>query len=278
MSQDEPQKIAFNTSLPRSGSTLLQNILSQNPRFYCSPTSGLFDLLYNARAFYSESPLFLAQDEATMRRAILGYVGGGMRGYCAAVTDRPVCVDKSRGWLHNYEWVEMFHPNPKMLVCVRDLRAILSSLEKLWRKNRHLRDPEDNPSRSNMTTIRNRVAHWMTNLPVGPPLLRLLDAMERGVDKKVHIVRFEDLTSRPEATMKRVYEFLEEPIFAHDFENVAQATQEDDRQHGVYGDHTIRAKVQPVPLDYREMLGEPVCAHIKQNYGVFYSRLYPELK
>ena len=39
----------FISGLPRSGSTLLQNILSQNPRFYCSPTSGLFDLLYNAR-------------------------------------------------------------------------------------------------------------------------------------------------------------------------------------------------------------------------------------
>ena len=35
---DEP-KIFFNSSLPRSGSTLLQNILAQNPRFHCSATS-----------------------------------------------------------------------------------------------------------------------------------------------------------------------------------------------------------------------------------------------
>src|SRR5215212_7468458 len=119
------KKIFFNSSLPRSGSTLLQNILAQNPRFYCSPTSGVFDLLYGSRAFVSESHLFKAQDPALMKRAFLGFCQGGLKGYYAAVTDRPVVVDKSRGWLHHYDWLDLFHPKPKILVCVRDLRSIL---------------------------------------------------------------------------------------------------------------------------------------------------------
>jgi sulfotransferase len=273
-----PQKICFNSSLPRSGSTLLQNILAQNPRFYCSPTSGMFDLLYGARELYSNLHLIKAQDPATMKRAFLGFCRGGLRGYYEGVTDRPVVVDKSRGWLHQYEWIEMFHPNPKILVCIRDLRAILSSMEKLFRKNRHIKDPEDHPVRSNMTTVRNRVGHWLNNPPVGPALLRLIDAIERGVDKRLHFIKFEELTARPEPTMKRVYEYLEEPYFAHDFEHVEQATVEDDAQHGFYGDHTIRPNVQPVALDYREVLGEQACTQIKQSYGLFYAKFYPDLK
>jgi sulfotransferase len=129
-----------------------------------------------------------------------------------------------------------------------------------------------------MTTVRNRVGHWLGNPPVGPALLRLIDAVERGVDKHVHVIKFEELTARPEPTIKRVYEYLEEPYFAHDFEHVEQATVEDDAQHGFYGDHTIRPNVRPVPLDYREVLGEQACVQIKQSYGLFYAKFYPDLK
>lgn len=35
------QKIFYNSSLPRSGSTLLQNVFNQNPDMYATPTSGV---------------------------------------------------------------------------------------------------------------------------------------------------------------------------------------------------------------------------------------------
>src|SRR5687768_5831702 len=53
-----PKTIFFNSSLPRSGSTLMQNILAQNPQFYCSPTSGVIGALGMARAQYSENETF----------------------------------------------------------------------------------------------------------------------------------------------------------------------------------------------------------------------------
>lgn len=40
-----PPSIAFQSSLPRSGSTLFSNIVGQNPAFHVTPTSGLLDLL-----------------------------------------------------------------------------------------------------------------------------------------------------------------------------------------------------------------------------------------
>lgn len=62
------EKIFFQSSLPRSGSTLLQNILGQNPDFYTTPTSGLVELLYRSRNGYSDSSEFKAQDEETMKK------------------------------------------------------------------------------------------------------------------------------------------------------------------------------------------------------------------
>jgi hypothetical protein len=37
--------IFFNSSLPRAGSTLFQNLIGQNPEFYVTPTSGLIELI-----------------------------------------------------------------------------------------------------------------------------------------------------------------------------------------------------------------------------------------
>ena len=50
------QKLFFQSSLPRAGSTLLQNIVAHNPDFYSSPTSGLVDLMLGTRIGYNENP------------------------------------------------------------------------------------------------------------------------------------------------------------------------------------------------------------------------------
>src|SRR5688500_18398279 len=127
----EEKKIFFNSSLPRSGSTLLQNILAQNPRFYCSPTSGVITLLESARLAFVDGPPFKAQDPKAMQAGFRGLCRAALHGFYAGVTDKPLCVDKSRMWLLNYEWLEWFYPAPKILVCVRDLRDIVGSMEKL---------------------------------------------------------------------------------------------------------------------------------------------------
>src|SRR4029434_2006075 len=72
------QRIVFNSSFPRSGSTLLQNILAQNPRFYCTPTSGVLNLLQGARTQFSTAPMFKAQDADLMRAGFLVFCRRGL--------------------------------------------------------------------------------------------------------------------------------------------------------------------------------------------------------
>ena len=92
------EKIFFNSSLPRSGSTLLQNILGQNPDFYVTPTSGVLELVFAARANYTDSPEFKAQDHQLMKDAFLGFCKEGVEGFFNSITDKKYVIDKSRGW------------------------------------------------------------------------------------------------------------------------------------------------------------------------------------
>ena len=64
------EKLFFQSSLPRAGSTMLQNILAQNPDIYATPTSGVLELIYAARANYSTSPEFKAQDAELMKQGL----------------------------------------------------------------------------------------------------------------------------------------------------------------------------------------------------------------
>ena len=62
------EKIFYQSSLPRAGSTVLQNIMAQNPDIYATPTSGVLELIFGARANYTTSPEFIAQDAEIMKK------------------------------------------------------------------------------------------------------------------------------------------------------------------------------------------------------------------
>ena len=83
------KRILFNSSLPRAGSTLLQNIVADNPDFHCTPTSGFLDLLLGAKQSYNNSSEVKAQDAELMKKAFLGYCHNAMHGYFNALTDKP---------------------------------------------------------------------------------------------------------------------------------------------------------------------------------------------
>lgn len=59
--------------MPRSGSTLLQNILGQNPDFYVTPTSGLLELIFGVRHNFTNCAEFKAQDPRTLKAAYLSF-------------------------------------------------------------------------------------------------------------------------------------------------------------------------------------------------------------
>jgi sulfotransferase len=237
--------IFFNSSMPRAGSTLLQNVLAANPSIYATPTSGLLAMINAAKKVYTSSPMFKAQNPSAMKTGFLHFCRSGMEGYFRGLT----------------------------IVCmVRDLREILASMEKNHRRHPDKWDAGTDQTAESRITVGERVAAWMREKPVGTTLKSLKEVFHRGYDKHILFVRFEDFCENPSREMEKIYAYLELPLFAHDFKSIAQITQEDDRFHGRYGDHIITPEIKPVLPRAQKLLGEKLSAAIFEKNAWYFQK------
>ena len=256
----------FIAGLPRSGSTLLANILAQNPRFHTTGTSGIMDIMFGVRNNWDKLIEFQAapNDEAKIR-----VLRGILDGFYADV-DKPVVFDKCRGWLSLLEMAEtVLGYKAKVIVPVRDVRDVLASFEKLWREtSKTAQVPQEHPNYFKFQTVQGRCDVWLSaEQPLGLAYNRITDAIVRGYKDRMYFVDFDDLTREPKKVIDDIYKFLgEEDEFAHDFDYVKQVTWEDDTVYGFKGLHDIRSKVEPMPAQWPVILGEFVKDLEKLNF------------
>lgn len=268
------EKVFFQSSMPRSGSTIFQNIIGQNPDFYVTPTSGMLELVFGARANFSTSPEFKAQDAQLMEQGFINFCKQGMEGYFNGITDKKYIMDKSRGWGVYRPFLESFYPDPKVICLVRDLRSVVASYEKIYRKNPLKHDPIRDDSTGRGTIVHKRVDEWMaaTNT-IGRAVERIKESMRLGHDSKMLFVRYEDLCLNPEFEMRKVYEFLGLPQFEHDFDNIQQITKEDDEVYGLTSDlHTIRPSLSLNQPDFKQVLGVDICNWLYDTYKWYFDK------
>jgi sulfotransferase len=264
------KKIFYNSSFPRSGSTLIQNILGQNPDIHVTPTSSVSQILYNARAIYSHNEAFKAQDRIKMTRGIQGLLKAAIYGFYNNITTKPYVIDKCRSWSSEYKFINEFDPNPKIICMVRDIRAIFSSLEKKFRQNPLIDSGVSNWDELRGTTTEKRVSFWCNNAPIGPVLDKIQQCILDGTHDNILFIKFEDLCTQPAKELHKIYEYLNIPYYNHNFEYIEQVTHEDDKFHGIYGDHKIRPTLAPVENDYTNILGSRICDLITTGYPWFY--------
>lgn len=257
--------------MPRSGSELLNVILHQNPDIYGSLTSPLLEYQFAARGNYNLAEV-KSQDPELMQKAFLAMCAGMAQSYYSAITDRPIVCDKNRGHIHYYEWIDQWNPNPKMICMVRDLRSIIASMERVFRKNRHSPEGPDNPSQlANMTT-EDRIKHWLSTQPIGLALQRTLDCFQRGIDKNILFIRYEDLCANPQETMNGIYKYLDMPSFEHDFQNLTKEVAEDDSHFGIFGSHKVEKEIKPVlENSWSDVLNERLSFGIKQSFPWYFN-------
>ncbi len=252
--KESEKKYYFIAGMPRAGSTLLANILGQNPRFHVTGTSGIMDVMFGVRNSWDKLVEFKASPNEPAKIRVLR---GILDSYYSDV-DKPVVFDKCRGWLSLLEMAEtVLDQKAKVLVPVRDIRDVLASFEKLWRNSSKTRQlGQESANYINFQTVQGRVAIWMKNdQPVGIAYNRITDALVRGFGDRMFLVDFDDMTRRPQEVFSKIYEFLGEKPFEHNFEYVEQITWEDDSVHGLKGLHDIRNKVEPMEPQWPKILG-----------------------
>ena len=267
------KKTIFVTGLPRAMTTLLCNVLANNPRIGGGETSPLLEYIYGARYNFSTTPeVKSALSDEEMTDSFLAFCKAGMNAYAEQITQKEIYLDKSRGWIHYAPFLWKFNPEAKIIVCIRDLRSIVSSLEKKWRENPEIIDSRDQPQNQDFVTIDQRANHFLNDAPLGIALKRLHNALTTKTLDKMYVVKAEDFTQNPEKSMKGVYDFIAEPYYEMDYKNIKQVTIENDRisDFGIYGDHKIRTSIEALPKDSNEILGTQICQQIKASFGWFY--------
>ena len=267
----DKQTIFYQSSLPRAGSTLLQNIIGQNPKFHVTPTSGMIDMMLGTRIGYNGNHESKAGDLKQWKEGFYAYCREGFKGYVGALTDKPYILDKNRAWGSYYPLLSEILPNPKILFLVRDLRAVFASMEKKFRANPDIDGGEINNITLQGITTQQRVEQWAICHPVWYALNKLQQSI---LDKSVNnffILRYEDLCTNPEPVLNGIYNFFDIEPYKHNFNKIDQITVEDDTVHGIYGDHTIRNTLGMLPNDSKEILGEYTYNWIYNNFEWFFN-------
>jgi sulfotransferase len=244
-----PKTVYFLAGLPRSGSTLLANVLAQNPRFHVTPTSGIVDMLVNVRNHWDHNDAFRAMERKLSERVKSDVLRAMLQAYFGHA-EPPVCIDKNRYWAEFLEMAAVLvggRERVKVLMTVRDLRDVLASFERLYRKTAALGQlPQEAGMALKFKTALGRVQVFIDDAqPVGRAYNAIRDAVTRGWKDRMYFVDYDALTRRPQQTLEGIYRFLGETSHAHDFDHVEQVTFEDDYVYGFKDLHIIRPKVEP---------------------------------
>lgn len=238
------RRFHFISGLPRSGSTLLAALLRQNPRFQAgmtSPVGSLFTGMLNQLGAGSEfGPVV---DRQTRRRMLHGLFDS----YYAGDLEREVVFDTNRLWSARLPAIVDLFPKAKVIACVRNVAWVMDSMERLYRANPFeqtklfVDDSERSTVYSRVDTLAQR-----TRL-VGFAWAALKEAYYGEQAKSLLLVDYDLLAQAPERVLRLVYEFLGEPWFAHDFEQVAYDAPAFDEALGISGLHRVRPRVAIEP-------------------------------
>lgn len=230
----------FISGLPRSGSTLLSALLLQNPRFHAGMTSPVGSLFSSMLGQFSAGSEFGSVIGVEQRRRLLR---GLFESYYADQAEKDVVFDTNRLWCAKLPAIVDLFPGAKVIACVRNVAWVMDSLERLYRANPYENtklfsdDAERNTVTSRVETLAQR------NRLVGFAWSALKEAYYGEQAGSMLLVEYDLLTQAPERVMRLVYEFIGEPWFDHDFDNVHYDAPEFDQALGLSGLHRVRRKV-----------------------------------
>ena len=246
------------SGLPRSGTTLLSTILKQNPKFSAGITNPLNEAMANAIKAFSV-PGVSTQCSEKQRLAILNGMIDGF--YADEKCD--VAFNTSRFWTSYLPLIDLLRPDAKVICCVRDIPWILDSFEKLYIQSPTIYTNAmygESPEYPILDDVYRR-ADLCTKVIIGRALNSLKQGFFSPFRDKIFIVEYDLLASNPKETIKQIYDFIDEPLFKHNFNDVENSYDEYDLALQSKGLHTIRKKVE---LQKRNPIIPP---DVWQNYS-----------
>lgn len=269
----------FLTGLPRSGSTLLAQLLAHHPDVHCDGMSSpLHHMIENVRHKLADDSFFLSRLDndwdGTYQR--LTGVYRGMISNWMDNHERPVSIDKNRGWLRSIEATHYLDPEAKFVVCIRELSQIFGSIENAHKKSIILAYRDHIPQHSEFSRSE---LHFSPGGVVGGPLKSLLEYIEESSNNypdlinKVYFVAYEPLITNTVQTLNNLAKFLGISEFDIDINNLKTLpASESDSHYGMKWPHKTYSSIRPMRV---HDISSRITKKLQEDYGWYYQNFYP---
>jgi sulfotransferase len=270
------KEIVYLAGFPRSGSTVLANVLAMHPEITSTPSSPLCSIVQSMRKQWSDDPFLLAQLDDNfegvherLKRSTMAFMQAWSEEH-----PTPIVVDKNRGWLNGIEWLRELDPDFKLIITLRDLRDVYTSVEKRHRKTLFL----DFPDHMEHNFVDVRANSLFNDGGIVGSILKGIQNIGDVPNIAPHIYywRFEDFVDNPQQITDHLFDFLGVEPHEIDFDNIVQSTQESDSYYRMKYLHKISDKVSK-PSDHTQAQISPrILKEIEGRFMWFFQQFYPE--
>lgn len=245
------KKIFFLAGLPRSGKNLLGTILNQNPNMFGLLQSPLCELLYRQKILWDDKDEDTQYDFSNpqVKNMKSKYLKNFIKNFYKELTDKDVVFDTKRNW-NSYNNIQMyrdiFNSKPKVVCCVRNVEDIIASFVNLYDQSKRFWDfePMKHKFYQDYWNLRR------TYLSKYQDCLLLID--------------YDKLISAPEESLKKIYKFIEEPYFKHDFNNIEVPEYYKDINKKLKNLHVINTKLIKSKTNTKELLSQIQIKHFSK--------------
>ncbi|MDB6060192.1 MAG: sulfotransferase family protein [Verrucomicrobiaceae bacterium] len=155
-----------------------------------------------------------------------------------------IVFDTNRAWCARMPLLQTIFPGSKIIACVRDTSWVVDSIERLIRKNNMTPSSIFNYQGGGTVYSRAETVASPGGM-LGYAYNALKEAFYSEHAEHLMLVQYETLTSEPQTVLNAIYDFIHEPAFKHDSENVEFDAEEFDRKAGIPGLHAVRQRVAP---------------------------------
>lgn len=218
------------SGLPRTGSTLLSAILSQNSEIHAEGNSAVCQLMWDMQTSceMTAGEQIAANGRLSTQDALVAAIPAI---YYRHVTSTHI-VDKCRSWTlpANMDMLRRYIPNrPRVIVLTRPVDEIVASFVRLRRANGWQGDPE--------TGLLDEGSE-----PIMRSLAGVESAKASGSDEFL-FVEYADLVDSTREVLSAIYDFCEWEPFSHDLDHIVNVHPENDAVYGLLGMHDIRPTI-----------------------------------
>ena len=245
------RKLFFLVALPRSGNTLLASILNQNPDIAATANSITLEIMKDL-FLLKETNVFKNYPDHKSLNNVLNTV------FDNYYKDWPQRIIVDRGPVTtpgNMNIMKQHFGNRfKVIILVRDLMDVLASFIK-WFEN----EPTAYPNQYGKN-IEQKLWNLMND---NGSIAKELKAIQNALNYKeiCHFIKYDDLVKNPQQTIIDLYQFLDEPLYPHQFSNLKQFQLNgigyDDKELG-NNLHMIRTEVRKEDNPYKSMIPKSI--------------------